>query len=569
MTRIMDRPEQFAADALVGFAGAFPDHVRLVRGGVVRATQVKQGKVSLVVGGGSGHYPAFAGYVGVGMADAAVAGEVFASPSAAAAMRVCRNAHFGGGILLGFGNYAGDVLHFGAAAERLRAEGIDVRILRVTDDVASAGADARAMRRGIAGNFTVFKMAGAAAEAGLDLDEVERVAILANERSFSMGVAFAGCTLPGSHEPLFTVPKSKMALGLGIHGEPGIEESVITTASEMAQMLVGKLLAERPASARRAAVLLNGLGATKYEELFVLWAAVEKQLKAADVEIVAPVVGEYITSLDMAGCSLTISWLDDVLEPYWLASCDTPSFHRAATRAPLSTRALIDDVTVTPQPALSSKSAAAANCLTDIMQAIADCLAKKEDELGAMDAIAGDGDHGQGMRRGAMAALEAMRQAVAVGAGAQTTLAAGADAWADRAGGTSGAIWGILIRAWSRAFSDEAGIEAENIVQGARFALDEVTRLGGAQAGDKTLVDALIPFVETLEAHFSHSHDLNASWNQAAAICQQAALATAPLRPRLGRARPLAERSVGHPDAGCISLALIAQTVGEKMSSSN
>ncbi|WP_425356228.1 dihydroxyacetone kinase subunit DhaK [Sinorhizobium americanum] len=193
MTTIFDAPEDFATTALAGFAAIYARDVRLVKGGVVRSTRVPRGKVAVVIGGGSGHYPAFAGYVGPGLADAAVAGDVFASPSTAAVARVCRHADQGGGVLLGFGNYAGDVLNFGVAAERLRAEGIDVRVVPVTDDVASASVETPAKRRGIAGDLVVFKIAGAAAEAGKSLDEVERLARLANDRTVSFGVAFGGC----------------------------------------------------------------------------------------------------------------------------------------------------------------------------------------------------------------------------------------------------------------------------------------------------------------------------------------------------------------------------------------
>ncbi len=324
MTTIFDAPEEFASTALAGFASIYNRYVRHVRGGVVRSTKVPQGKVAVVVGGGSGHYPAFAGYVGPGLADAAVAGDVFASPSTAAVARVCRQAHKGGGILLGFGNYAGDVLNFGVAAERLRAEGIDVRIVPVTDDVASAPADMHEKRRGIAGDLVVFKIAGAAAEAGLSLDEVERLSRHANANTVSFGVAFKGCTLPGAPQPLFTVPEGQMALGLGIHGEPGIKEEAILPASGLASLLVEKLLAERPKGTQRVGVILNGLGATKYEELFVLWTAIASLLENAGLDVVAPEAGEFVTSLDMQGCSLTLLWLDDELERYWTAACDTP-----------------------------------------------------------------------------------------------------------------------------------------------------------------------------------------------------------------------------------------------------
>lgn len=566
MTTIFDAPEDFAATALAGFADIYSRHVRLVRGGVVRATKVPAGKVCVIIGGGSGHYPAFAGYVGPGMADAAVAGDVFASPSTAAIARVCRQANRGGGILLGFGNYAGDVLNFGVAAERLVAEGIDVRILPVTDDVASAPADSIGKRRGIAGDLVVFKIAGAAAEAGLSLDEVERVARHANANTVSFGVAFAGCTLPGAANPLFTVAKGRMALGLGIHGEPGIKEEAIVSAGELASLLTDRLLAERPVGAARVAAVLNGLGSTKYEELFVLWTAVSTRLKNAGLEIVAPEAGEYVTSLDMQGCSLTLMWLDAELETYWTAACDTPVLKRGGEiRTELATNVIANEDAAPIYGPSTDAGRTGAACIAGLISRIADALKDAEDDLGRIDALAGDGDHGQGMRRGSAAAREAADHAVAAGAGAASTLAAAGDAWADRAGGTSGAIWGLLLRAWSTALSDDEVIDEAAAAKGARAALDGVTRLGRARLGDKTLVDALVPFVETLESAVSAGKPLRTAWVGAAAAAHAAADATAALTPKLGRARPLAERSVGHPDAGAVSLALAARVVGEAL----
>lgn len=566
MTTIFDAPEDFAATALAGFADIYSRHVRLVRGGVVRATTVPEGKVSVVVGGGSGHYPAFAGYVGPGMADAAVAGDVFASPSTASIARVCRQANHGGGILLGFGNYAGDVLNFGVAAERLIAAGIDVRILPVTDDVASAPIDAPEKRRGIAGDLVVFKVAGAAAEAGLSLDAVERIARHANARTVSFGVAFGGCTLPGSAAPLFTVPKGMMALGLGIHGEPGIKEQATVSASDVAALLTDRLLAERPAGVTRVAALLNGLGSTKYEELFVLWTAVSKRLKDAGLDIVAPEAGEYVTSLDMQGCSLTLMWLDAELETYWTAACDTPVLKRGGE---VLTEPATDVIANEDAPPAfgqaSAQSRKDAACIASLLGRVADALRDAEEELGRIDAQAGDGDHGQGMRRGSAAARDAVEHAIAAGAGAASALGAAGDAWADRAGGTSGAIWGLLLRAWSNALSDDAAINDAAVVRGARLALEGVTRLGRAAPGDKTLVDALVPFVQTLETAFAAGNPMKAAWSDAAIAATTAADATAQLTPKLGRARPLVERSIGHPDAGAVSLALIARTVTQAL----
>ncbi|OAP36840.1 dihydroxyacetone kinase [Sinorhizobium glycinis] len=564
MTTIFDAPEDFATTALAGFAAIYARNVRLVKGGVVRSTKVPQGKVAVVIGGGSGHYPAFAGYVGPGLADAAVAGDVFASPSTAAVARVCRHADQGSGVLLGFGNYAGDVLNFGVAAERLRAEGIDVRVVPVTDDVASASVETPAKRRGIAGDLVVFKIAGAAAEAGKSLDEVERLARLANDRTVSFGVAFGGCTLPGAAGPLFTVDRGQMALGLGIHGEPGISEEKISTASDLARLLTGKLIAERPSGVRKVAAVLNGLGSTKYEELFVLWTAVARELADAGLEIVDPECGEFVTSLDMQGCSLTILWLDDELEALWRAPADAPVLRKGAIiAAEPATDEIVDAEGPQSFPAASETSQQSGKCIARLIGNIADVLKEAEAELGRIDAIAGDGDHGQGMRRGSAAALEAARTAVAAGAGAASVLAAAGDAWADRAGGTSGAIWGLALRSWSNAFSDEERVSEAAIVKGARLALDGVTRLGRARVGDKTLVDALVPFVETLESEAASGKSVVAAWRVAATSARDAAEATASLTPKLGRARPLAEKSIGHPDAGAVSLALVARVAGD------
>ena len=335
MTRLVNSVRDFPAEAVRGFALANARYVQQVHGGVVRSTASPEGQVAVVLGGGSGHYPAFAGWVGPGMAHGAVCGNIFASPSASQVQSVVRAADNQGGVLLGFGNYAGDVLHFGQAAEQLRAEGVDVRIVTVSDDIASDTPTNSAQRRGIAGDLLVFKIAGAAAEDGLDLDEVERVARRANARTRSLGVAFGGCTLPGADHALFEVPDRIMAMGLGIHGEPGISEAPLGTAAEVADALLEGVLEEEPQRevdgyTGRVAVLLNGLGATKYEELFVVYSRVAERLDQLGLTVVEPEVGEHVTSLDMEGLSLTITFLDAELEQYWTTPVDTPAFRRGA-----------------------------------------------------------------------------------------------------------------------------------------------------------------------------------------------------------------------------------------------
>ncbi|OLT45968.1 dihydroxyacetone kinase family protein [Cellulosimicrobium sp. CUA-896] len=562
MTTVFNDPAEFAQDVVSGFVRLHPHLVESVYGGVVRSTETPEGKVAVVIGGGSGHYPAFAGWVGPGMADGAVVGNVFASPSTQQIYSVAKAADRGAGVFFSYGNYAGDVLNFDLAQERLRAEGIPAQTVAVTDDVTSADATERGRRRGTAGDLVVFKVAGAAAEAGYDLDGVTRVAARVNERTTSFAVAFGGCTLPGATEPLFEVPAGQMGVGMGVHGEPGISEQDVVSSRELAAMLVERLLAERPADAGpRVAALVNGLGGTKYEELFVLWNDVAPLLEDAGLELVAPEVGELITSLDMAGLSLTLTWLDEELEELWTAPTETPGFRRGSVVAsrPRARRAAADAATSAVAEA-SPESRRAAATLLSAAQQVADALREHEDELGRLDAIAGDGDHGRGMTAGATAALAALRTAVGADAGIATALAAAGDAWADRAGGTSGALWGTGLRAAAGVLDDATAPDDATRVRAVRAALDHVLSFGKAQRGDKTLLDALVPFTESLEEAVTAGTTFDAAWAGAAKVATEEADATADLTPRIGRARPLAERSVGHPDPGAVSLALVVRT---------
>ncbi len=329
MTHVFNAPTSFKDEMVEGFCAAYSRYVKKVpdASGVMAAGAPHQGKVALIIGGGSGHYPAFCGLVGEGLATGAVIGDIFTSPSTEQAYRCIKAIHGGAGVLLSYGNYSGDVMNFGMAENRARGEGIDVRTVLVTDDVASAPPDQIEDRRGIAGDFYVFKCAGASAWRGDNLDTVESVAKHANDMTRTFGVAFAGCTIPGQSGPLFTVDPGKMEAGLGIHGEPGVRTADMLPASEIAKLLVETVLKDTPQGAgSEVALLLNGLGSTKYEELFVLYTDVHKLLGKAGLKIHDPFVGEAVTSLDMAGCSLTLMWLDSTLKPLHDARAVTPAY---------------------------------------------------------------------------------------------------------------------------------------------------------------------------------------------------------------------------------------------------
>jgi dihydroxyacetone kinase len=338
------------------------------------------------------------------------------------------------------------------------------------------------------------------------MDATVEIAERANDRTRSFGVAFTGCTIPGAENPLFTVPEGRMAVGMGIHGEPGIGETDIPTADELAELLVGKLLTEVPeglqARGARVVPILNGLGSVKYEELFVLYRRVAQLLAEAGLEAVDPQVGELVTSFDMAGTSLTLFWLDEELETLWNAPADAPAFRRGAvTAAALERRRTADeaeeDVAI---PEATDESRAAAVRVLAALAAAKDVVDANVEELGRIDAIAGDGDHGIGMERGVRAAVEAATDAVERGAGAASTLHLAADAWADRAGGTSGALWGMALRAVGDAVGDSNTPDAGAVAAGVAEAAASIMGFGKAKVGDKTLVDVLVPFRDALSA---------------------------------------------------------------------
>ncbi|WP_353807883.1 dihydroxyacetone kinase family protein [Agromyces sp. SYSU T00194] len=573
MSYVLNSPEDFADESADGFVAAHRSLVRRVSGGVARRTATPAGQVAVVIGGGSGHYPAFAGLVGPGLAHAAAMGNVFASPSSQQIYSVARSVATDAGVLLSYGNYAGDVLNFDLAQQRLIDEGIPCRTVRVTDDICSAPASEAHRRRGIAGDLAVFRVAGWAAARGLALDWVADVAERANARTRSIGVAFSGCTLPGADAPLFTVPDGQMAVGMGIHGEPGLELRPLATADELARLLVDALLDEVPDGVERegarVAVIVNGLGSVKSEELFVVFGATQRLLESHGMVVVEPEVGEYATSFEMAGISLTLMWLDADLEAAWTSPTYTPAYRkgRVDDDADGEVVAQEDDESLSGElPPASAESVEAGARVAAAIGAIRAVIDREADELGRLDAIAGDGDHGIGMQRGARAADAAARLASERGAGAGSVLIAAGDAWADKAGGTSGALWGAGLRAVGTTIGDDQAPDGATVAAGVEAARAAVQDFGKAEVGDKTLVDALVPFARALAERAGGGAGLASAWRSAADVATESARATADLLPRMGRARPHMEKSLGTPDPGAISLALAVTAVAETLS---
>jgi dihydroxyacetone kinase len=315
MQKILNDPARFVDEMLEGIVAAHGADLRRVgERGLVRAASPVAGKVAIVTGGGSGHLPVFTGYVGRGLLDGAAIGEVFASPSADQMLAVTEAVSAGRGVLYLYGNYGGDVMNFDLAAELAGASGIEVRTVLAADDVASAPPDRADRRRGIAGMFLLFKVAGAAADRGDGLEDVVAVVERAAAGLRTMGVALSPCTIPAAGVPTFELPAGEMEIGMGIHGEPGVRHGALEPADRIADELVDAILADRsyPAGSR-VAVLVNGLGATPKEELYILYRRVAERLAEAGLGVHRVWVGEYATSLEMAGASVSILALDDEL----------------------------------------------------------------------------------------------------------------------------------------------------------------------------------------------------------------------------------------------------------------
>lgn len=325
MKKILNNPEAYVDEMLEGLIAAHPDVYRIVgedRRAVARATPGPQGKVGIVSGGGSGHLPVFTGYVGTGLLDACAIGDVFASPTAGQMADSIRAADQGAGVLRLYGNYGGDVMNFDMAGDLVEMEDIATTTVLLADDVASAPPAEAEKRRGVAGMVYAFKIAGAAAEAGLDLAGVTRVAQKAADAARSIGAALSSCTVPQAGKPTFDIGDDEMEMGMGIHGEPGVWRDKLRPADAIAGEMLDRLLDDMPVGkGDRVSVLVNSLGATPHEELYILYRVVRARLGAAGAQIVMPLIGRYATSMEMTGVSFTLIKLDDELEGYLTAPC--------------------------------------------------------------------------------------------------------------------------------------------------------------------------------------------------------------------------------------------------------
>lgn len=570
--KLINAPEDIIPQLIAGMIAAHPDMLT-VEGATGRAVVAvdgpRDGKVGVVVGGGSGHEPAFAGYVGRGLADAAAVGNIFASPSPEQILDAARAADGGAGVLLLYGNYTGDVMNFTMAAEELAATGTSVRQVQVADDVASAPVERRGERRGIAGDFFVFKVAGAAADLGEPLARVEALARKANDATLSMGVALGACSLPQTGKPNFEIGDDEMEIGMGLHGEPGIRRDKLAPADQVTDALLEAILTEMaPASGDRVAVLVNGLGSTSLVELYIIFARLKQVLDARGIAIHRSWVGEYATSLEMAGASITLMRLDDELAGLLDHPCRTPaltvgaidgaaagtarSVRKAASGAETPARAapavtLICDGAVTPA------------LFRAMMQRAGDEIIAARDWLSELDGVIGDGDHGITMEIGWKAVQGALDNAP----GDETiegTCKRMAKAFLDAVGASSGPLYATAFLRAGAAVGDRLNLDAGALAAWLAAALQGVRDRGRAEPGDKTMIDAWVPAVARAQEMVSSASELAVI--EAARDGAEAGMkATADLESRRGRSAKLGARSKGHIDPGAASTWVILRAM--------
>ncbi|WDR07232.1 dihydroxyacetone kinase subunit DhaK [Devosia rhodophyticola] len=326
MKKLINDPANYVEEMLDGLCLAHPGlkRVGVDRRAITTANPIRAGKVGIVSGGGSGHLPLFTGYVGKGLLDACAIGNVFEGPTINSCQDAIEAANGGAGVLCLFGNYGGDRMNFEMASEFAAMNDVDTRTVLGTDDIASASPAEADKRRGVAGLIFAYKAAGALAEGGGSLDAVEAIARKTVERTRTVGVALSSCQIPGATAPNFTIADNEIEMGMGIHGEPGIWRRPIRPADELVDEMIAMLLAERPEGATRVAILVNSLGATPLEELFILYRRAHQQLERSDLRVVRPLIGPYVTSMEMGGASISLCFLDEEIEELLAAPADCP-----------------------------------------------------------------------------------------------------------------------------------------------------------------------------------------------------------------------------------------------------
>ena len=573
MKKLINHPQNVVPEMMEGLLAIYP-HVSLLANHHVLirsdADEVRDRQVAVVSGGGSGHEPAHAGFVGRGMLSAAVAGEVFTSPNPESIVAAIRAVAGSPGVLLIVKNYTGDRLNFGLAAEIVRSEGIAIETVVVADDVALAGIEQPAGARGIAGTILVHKVAGAAAGEGRNLADVAAVAQATAEAVATMGVSLSAGTVPAVGKPSYTLGEQEIELGLGIHGEPGVRRAPLGSADELAGQLIEAIVCARPlAAGERIALLVNNLGATTPMELAIVARRAMQILISLDIAVERVYSGTFISSLDAAGISLSVLRLDDERLRLLDAPTAAPAWPNPQNRRP---EPVASRILGAPGYAGVNQearySASKSSGMSRAIEAACDALIEAESRLTELDRATGDGDLGTNLARAANAVKAAVSSYPLENA-AETLRAVGLTVQS-ALGGSSGPLYGVFLlrpansfqasdskdaTAWAKAVHVNAWAKA------VQDGCDAISSIGGAQPGDRTMLDALAPFARAWLAALDEGRSSREALEAAVRTAEQGAAATAGMFPRRGRSSYLGERVIGLPDPGAVAVAIWLRAV--------
>ncbi|WP_074085161.1 MULTISPECIES: dihydroxyacetone kinase subunit DhaK [unclassified Paenibacillus] len=585
MKKIINQPETLVREMGNGLVMAHPELAFDSKHKVISKKALNEQKVTLISGGGSGHEPAHAGFVGQGMLDAAVCGDVFASPSQIQVYQAIRSTAGSKGTLLIIKNYSGDMMNFQNAAQLAIEDGIQVDYVKVEDDIAVEDSLYTVGRRGVAGTIFVHKVAGAAAEAGLSLEEVKRAAQHAADKIRSIGFAFTSCTVPAKGTPTFQLAEDEMEYGVGIHGEPGIRKEKVVSADELAGRMISSLLANlqlEGKTGQEVAVLINGFGATPLQELYVLNNAVMRELSERGITVRRTLVGSYMTSIDMAGASVTLMHLDDELNQWLAAPCDTPALRITGPSEPvlytdpLEQQSESREVSYTnetdPAHAVIQNESLSLYNIIYLIDQMSQIIIENEVPFCELDAHAGDGDFGMSVAKGFKQLKKEWPDLLEnhskdIG----SFLKACSLIIMEHCGGASGPIWGSAFRAAGKTADSKTSLSIHEVAELLAASVKGIQDTGkrsfgrGAVVGDKTLIDALVPCAESWQSSAGQGDTLHDAFTKAAEAAVQGAKSTEAIVARMGRAGTVGERSIGYPDAGAYALGVIFTALAESV----
>ena len=576
MRKIINSPDNVVSEMMEGYISAYGRYYEKhpeVNGVILR--QRRKDKVALVIGGGSGHEPMFSGFVGKGLADAAACGNIFASPDPNTVYETGKAVNQGKGVIFVYGCYAGDNLNFDMGEEFLNDEGIPTAHVRVWDDVASAPKDRIEDRRGIAGDVFVIKVAGAACDAGLSLEEVTKVTEKARDNTKTIGVATAPAQLPGIDKPIFELPEGEIEYGMGLHGERGVLRTTWQDADVLVEKMYGQIMEDAGLQAGdEVCVLVNGLGSTTITELAIAYRKVKKLLDKDGIKVHDADLNSYCTSQEMGGFSITLFKLDEELKGYYDMPCYCP-FYAKGELTGASFADTEDSVVSAEEPEFDEKDIEAAEIvrskegiLTELSAAdarnmliyIADKIIAKKPYLTEIDSAIGDGDHGIGMAGGMQKARKKLLK-MEEEENVYAVFEAAGKAMLLSMGGASGVIFGSLYLAGAKGMEASGALTAKDLAEMERKSLAAIQERGKAEVGDKTMVDALVPAVAAMEENYGKG--LLAMLQAAEEAAAKGVEDTKKYQAKFGRAKSLMERAIGYQDAGATSVWLILQGMRE------